>query len=317
MSPFVFIVGCARSGTTLLERLVNAHSQIALTPEMHWITDYFRQGKWMGSEGRVQPEQVASMMQNQKRFQQFDFTPEEFESLLGSGESVPYLEFLNRLFALYGKKKRKPLVGNKTPAYVRRIATLHNLWPEAKFVHIIRDGRDVCLSVLNWYHADRTAGRYSTWAEDRVSTTALWWKRKVRLGRQGTKALPPERYYEIPYDNLVNRPAEECAKLCEFLGVPFEEKMLRFHEGRTRNKPGLDAKKAWLPVTPGLRDWRSQMSPEDVERFEAAAGDLLEELGYRRAFPHPSAEVAKQVSRIRELFTQQLQCQQDVLPERW
>jgi hypothetical protein len=78
--------------------------------------------------------------------------------------------------------------------------------------------------------------------------------------------------------------------LCQFLGVPYDDAMLRFHEGRERTEPNLDAKKAWRPVTQGLRDWRSQMSQQDVERFEAATGDLLDELGYERAVPNPVAE---------------------------
>ena len=272
MNPFVFIVGCARSGTTLLQRIVEAHPQIAITPEMHWITDYFRQRRWLAPEGRVTRAQVSKMVQNQKRFSQFEFSQEEFEGLLDNGESVPYATFLNGIFALYGKRKGKQLVGNKTPAYVRRIRTLHAFWPQAKFIHLIRDGRDVALSVLNWYHADRTAGRYSTWAEDPVSTTALWWKCKVRLGREGGQALGPGLYYEMRYEALVAQPADECARLCAFLGIRYDEAMLHFHEGRTRTEPGLDAKQAWRPITPGLRDWRAQMPAEDVERFEAVAG---------------------------------------------
>ena len=316
MNPFVFIVGCARSGTTLLQRMVDAHPQIAITPEMHWITDYFREGKWLGPGGRVSPEQVSSMVE-QKRFRQFDFTREEFEGLLESGEAVPYVTFLDRMFALFGRIKGKPLVGNKTPVYVRRLPTLHALWPQAKFVHLIRDGRDVCLSVLNWNHADRVAGRYATWVDDPVSTTALWWKRKVLLGLQGGRQLEPDQYYEIRYEHLVARPAEECIKLCAFLGVPYDEAMLSFHVGRTKSDPGLDAKKAWLPVTPGLRDWRSQMPPHDVERFEAISGDLLDELGYPRAFARPSSETMKQASNLSDRFTQELRSREDVLPERW
>ena len=86
-------------------------------------------------------------------------------------------------------------------------------------------------------------------------------------------------YYEVRYESLVRNPVEESAALCEFLGLPYDEAMPRFHEGRTNAKPGLSAKKAWLPITPGLRDWRTQMTAEDVERFEAAAGELLDELG--------------------------------------
>ncbi len=318
MSPFVFIVGCARSGTTLLQRVVDAHPQIAITPEMHWITHYFRdKKKWLAPIGRVHADQVADMIANTKRFSQFEFTPEEFAGLLPGGQPIPYVDFLSGIFALYRRHRDKPLVGNKTPAYVRRIPILHGLWPDAKFVHIIRDGRDVCLSVLNWYHADRTAGRYSTWAEDPVSTTALWWERKVRLGRQGGKSLRPELYYEISYERLVHQPAEECAKLCAFLGVPYEEKMLRFYEGRTKTKPGLDAKKAWLPITPGLRNWRTQLPAADQERFEAVVGDLLDELGYERAFPRPTAAAVQHAARIREVFTEELHTQEEAVPENW
>jgi hypothetical protein len=306
LQPFVFIVGCARSGTTLLQRIVDAHPQIAITPELHWITDHFRQRKWLAPEGRVTRAQVAKMVQNQKRFSQLEFSREEFEGLLDSDEPVPYRTFLGGIFALYGKHQGKQLVGNKTPAYVRRIRSLHALWPQAKFVHLIRDGRDVGLSVLNWHHADRTAGRYSTWAEDPVSTVALWWKCKVRLGREGGQPLGPDLYYEMRYEALVAQPADACTKLCAFLGVPYDEAMLRFHEGRTRTEPGLDAKEAWRPITPGLRDWRAQMPAEEVERFEAAAGDLLDELGYARACARPSPHILKRASQIRDQFAREL-----------
>ena len=316
MEPFVFIVGCARSGTTLLQRLVGAHPQIAITPEMHWITDYFREGKWLGPEGRVTADQVASMT-TQKRFRQFEFTQEAFQGLLREDQLAPYAVFHNGLFALYGQNKGKKFVGNKTPVYVKRIPRLHEIWPRAKFVHLIRDGRDVCLSVLNWNHAYRTAGRYSTWDEDPVTTTALWWKRKVLLGQQGGQTLNPDLYYEIKYEELVTHAEGQCEKLCEFLGVHYDSAMLRFHEGRTKSKPGLDAKRAWLPITPGLRDWRSQMTIFNVERFEAAAGDLLEELGYPRSFARCSAQVIEQSSRLRDKFTQELLSREDVLPKVW
>jgi hypothetical protein len=78
--------------------------------------------------------------------------------------------------------------------------------------------------------------------------------------------------------------------------------MLRFHEGRTRDDPGLDAKDAWRPVTPGLRNWPAQMPAGDVERFEAAAGGLLDELGYPRGCAHPSPEAVRQAARACALY---------------
>jgi hypothetical protein len=260
---------------------------------------------------------VVSGLTGHKRFAQFGIPREEFEGLLGPGEAIPYPTFLGRLFDLYGKINDKPLVGNKTPAYVRRIPTLHALWPEARFVHIIRDGRDVCLSVLNWKKAERTAGRYASWEEDPVSTTALWWERKVRKAREDGAALGPGLYHETLYEDLVGDPERECERLCGFLGVPYDDAMIRFHEGRERVEPGRGAKSAWLRVTSGLRDWRTQMCAGDVERFEAAAGSLLEELGYERAVPNPSSEALEQAARIREVFTREPLATGDRPPGSW
>jgi hypothetical protein len=316
MEPFVFLVGCARSGTTLLQRIVDAHPQIAVTPELHWITDRFKNGSWMAPEGEVTADLLAALAEH-KRFRQLECSRQEFAGLLEAGRPVPYPTFLNRLFALYGRKKGKPLVGNKTPAYVQRLAILHALWPVARFVHLIRDGRDVCLSVRDWNHAPRAAGRYTTWADDPVVTTALWWKRKVGRGIQKGRPLGASLYYEMRYEDLVSQPAQACAGLCAFLGVTYDDAMLRFHEGRTRNDPGLDAKRAWRPITAGLRDWRSQMPAGDIERFEAAAGDLLEQLGYPRAYPRPCADVQRHVARIRDLFTQEACARPQALPDCW
>jgi hypothetical protein len=300
--PYLFIVGCARSGTTLVHRIVDAHPEMAITPEMHWITRQFK-----SRNGLVTPKLVSELA-GHKRFAQFEIPREEFEGLLGSGETIPYPTFLNRVFGLYGKIKNKPLVGNKTPAYVRRIPTLHALWPDAKFVHIIRDGRDVCLSVLNWKKAERTAGRYASWEEDPVSTTALWWERKVRKAREDGAALGPGLYHEMLYEDLVEDPERECKRLCEFLGIPYDDAMIRFAEGKTRTdlpNARKTPKKAWLPITSGMRNWRTEMPVKDVERFEAAAGDLLEELGFERAVPNPSSEALEQAARIRGAFTRE------------
>jgi len=119
-------------------------------------------------------------------------------------------------------------------------------------------------------------------------------------------------YREVRYEALVARPAEECARLCAFLGLPYDPAMPRFHEGRTR--AGADATSSWLPITPGLQDWRSQMPPGDVERFEAAAGDLLDELGYPRACPWPGPEVQAYSVSLKDRFRRDVASLGDWLP---
>jgi hypothetical protein len=169
---------------------------------------------------------------------------------------------------------------------------------------VIRDGRDVALSMMHWPKVHPKPGDFTTWNEDPVSTAALWWELNVSRGREARKLLGSELYYEARYESLVARPREECAALCAFLSLRFDDSMLQFYAARESTDPGLEAKRAGLPVTPGLRDWRSQMSPEHIESFEAIAGELLEDLGYPRAVPRPSSETLHHSSKIRESFAQ-------------
>src|SRR5713101_5676123 len=172
-NPSLFIVGCPRSGTTLLQRMVDAHPLIAVTHEQHWIPRYFNERIGLTPEGLVTSDLIPSLFE-QRRFaiSQLEMDREEIESLVPPDAPVLFSEFVTSLFDLYGERKGKRLVGDKTPGYVKELLTLHSLWPRARFIHIIRDGRDVCLSVMNWKKVNLVADRFATWAEDPVSTTA-------------------------------------------------------------------------------------------------------------------------------------------------
>jgi hypothetical protein len=95
----------------------------------------------------------------------------------------------------------------------------------------------------------------------------------------------------VRYEELVANPEDVLRKLSNFVKLPYSSEMLDYHVGKTRSEPGLSTKRSWLPVTSGLRDWRNQMNPRELELFEALAGDLLSALGYPRAFPHISAQI--------------------------
>jgi hypothetical protein len=316
VNPYVFIVGCPRSGTTLLRRLVDTHSHIAIIHQSRFIPNFFERRRGLTPEGLVTTKLVDRLLEA-RGVKNLETSREMLESLVEAGEPVSYSTFVTGIFDLYGKGQGKRLVGDKTPAYVRRIPTLHALWPEAKFVHLIRDGRDVCMSATNWRKADHALGRFSTWEVDQVSTAAVWWEWHVRLGREDGGSLAPNLYHEVRYEELVSEPAKECENLCDFLDLPYDDAMLKFHEGRQKADPSLDAKKAWRPLTPGLRKWSEQMPTEDLERFEAAAGDLLEELGYPRACPPPPEEKLARAARIRESFTREASASGKRLPKGW
>ncbi len=310
----MFIVGSARSGTTLLERIVDSHPHIAIIHQSRFIPYFFERRRGLTPEGLVTTKLVDRLLEA-RGVKNLETSRELLESLVEAGEPVSYSTFVTGVFDLYGKGKGKRLVGDKTPRYVRHIPTLHALWPQAKFVHLIRDGRDVSLSATNWSRAYKLARRYSTWTEDPITTAAVWWEWHVRLGREDGGSLAPKLYHEVRYEELVSEPAKTCERLCSFLDLPYDDAMLKFHEGLP--DPRFYTKQKWRPIVTGLRDWRSEMPAEDLERFEAAAGDLLEELGYERAFPHPPEETLAWAARIRESFTREASASGKRLPKGW
>jgi adenylylsulfate kinase len=312
-SPWAFIVGCPRSGTTLLRRMVDAHPRIAVLSEVNWLPTVARDPELVSPDGLVRPALLRWLMDRRGlgRYARLPVTPAELEALLASDRPLRYADLIGWLFDRYGAQQGKPLVANKTVDHTLHVGELAALWPQARFVHLIRDGRDVALSAMGWRRAPKLAARFATWADDPVLTAALWWEWHVRRGREAGARLGPERYREVRYEELVRWPQATCVALCAFLGAPYHGAMVRFHEGRERAGGDLDAKHAWSPPTPGLRDWRAQMATGDVSRFEAASGDLLDELGYPRGCEAPDPGLRARAARLRAAFEGR------PLPARW
>lgn len=311
-NPRLFIVGFPGSGSSLLSGMLNAHPDLVISPKVDWIVGHYETWTGLNCAGTITPEPVNKWI-GQGRFDRFELDRQEIQELLAPGERAPFRTFLTRLFDRYGEAKGKRLVGCHSHEYLRDVPGLHALWPDTKFVHLIRDGRDAYL-FLSDPEAVRKLQRFATWGEDPITTAAAWWEWHVRLGREGGRALAPGLYLEVRYEALVERPDEECARLCTFLGLAYDPAMLRYHEGRSAAAPRLDAKGAWLPVTAGLRDWRSQMAPDEVERFEAAAGDLLEELGYSRAAPRLTPVAVHRTAAVRDTFERDTRALGEWLP---
>jgi Sulfotransferase family len=317
MNPYVFIVGCPRSGTTLLQRLLDAHPGLAMINQTRWIADWYEERIGLTPDGRVTP-QLLDRLYDLNHFTKLRIDRRALEERLRLPSSeVHYSRFVSAVFDLYGEARDIARVGEKAPRYVSKLAVLNSLFPESRFVHIVRDGRDVALSVVEWRKGAQVARGMATYADQPIATISAWWDWLVRLGREAGLPLGPRRYYELHYEQLVADPVTECARLCRFLELPNDGAMLRFHEGRTKDDPKLDAKKAWRPVTSGLRDWRTQMPPGDLELFEATAGGLLDDLGYARSARRPGPATARAGSSIRDSFRREIGVRGEPAPSAW
>lgn len=298
--PFVFVVGCPRSGTTLLQRMLDHHPDLAVANDTHFIPRAVK-GLDIGPDTPLTPE-LVERVRTYRRFYRLGLDEAEVDE--AARDAATYRAFVGRLYTIFARKQGKPLGGEKTPDYARSIAFLHDVFPDTRFVHIIRDGRDVTLSTLDWAKVDKGPSRWTLWPESRVGTCALWWKWQVEQGRRDGRALGAERYHEVSYEVLSAEPEAELGAVVRFLGLPDAPEMARFYEGKTRSETGLSAKKAWLPATPGLRDWRTQMDEADVALFEVLAGDLLDDLGYSRSGIPPSPAVEAEAARCLRWWTE-------------
>lgn len=292
--PHLFVVGCPRSGTNLLRTMLDRHPQLALAFDTHFIPRVIELVSETG-DPPLTPALVDKVI-GYHRFSRLDVS--EAAAREAANGASTYGQFVSALYGEYGQQRGKPLVGEKTPDYVLSLPRLHELFPWARFVHLIRDGRDVALSMLNWARDGRGPSRSALWPKQPLAVCALWWERRVRTGRRDAKALDAE-YHEARYEEIVSNPREVLQGIMDFLRLPFAEEMLISGQEEMSSDVRFVPRQSRLAPTPGLRNWRAQMKEEDAELFEAIAGGLLSELGYERRYPAPSSGIVELAQQCR------------------
>jgi hypothetical protein len=273
-APPFFIVGSARSGTTLLRLMLNSHRAVAIPPESRFITQL-----WTGRD-EVEIDELMAKLDGNKRFQTWDLPIAAVKRELDGRSYARYAEVMEAAYCAYARAQGKRRWGDKTPRYVMHIPFLASLWPDARFIHLIRDGRNVALS-----YADVPFGPKN------VAMAAKLWSDRVQVGLRDGRALGGKRYLEINYEDLVEDPEGETKDLCEFLHLDFDPGMLNYPEeaaGAALPRAKLFNPHVTQPPKPQLRSWEESMPDDHVEIFEVVAGDVLSELGYGRRFPAPS-----------------------------
>jgi hypothetical protein len=180
------------------------------------------------------------------------------------------------VFAVYAAERGKSRWGDKTPMYMQNLRLLERLFPDALFVHLIRDGRDAALSFLSMPKGLMT----ETWMQPRtVATFACQWRTEVKGARRLGRRVGGERYLEVRYEDLIGDVEAVLRRISRFAGLEYEPEMVDY-AGQVDVSAKPHQQSLRRPPTAGLRDWRLQMPPEDVGAFEQVAGDLLGELGY-------------------------------------
>ncbi len=222
----------------------------------------------------VDPVEFLDDLRRLPRLAAWDVSAEDLAARLVPGMSVG--EALSATYSAYAAKHGKPRWGDKTPMYMRHLGLIEELFPDAQYVHLIRDGRDATLAFLDMPEGVVT----KTWAHPRSAAGfACEWRTEVRRARALGRRLGGERYLEVRYEDLVEDTSGVIGAICEFARLAFEPSMLEF-AGAVDVSAKPHHQRLLQPPTRGVRDWRSQMSRDDALAFEAIAGDLVAELGY-------------------------------------
>ncbi len=276
------LVGSIRSGTTLLRLMLDAHSQIAMTPETSFPESLFHKAL------ELRGESVAELVVAHPKWADLGLDREEYRGVCRNRTGV---ESLQLVWKLYGNRQSKTIVGDKSPGYVRFLPAIHRILPQIRVIHIIRDGRDCFASQMH--------SRFSLFSKTirPPAMQASEWCEAVEAGRRFGPL--PGTYLEVRYEQLILDTPRVLQEICSFLGVGYESGMLNYHlragerlqelgdrlveggrlqEGRRRRESFSLTQRP--PDETRLGRWRETLLPEAVQEYERVAGPLLSALGY-------------------------------------
>ena len=267
--PF-FIVGCPRSGTTLLRLLLHAHSRLAVAPENYMISENLPL-----AGGRVDAAATAWAIVSDYHFVDFGLDAGEVREAVERLDRPLFADVLRVVYEAYARRLGKQRWGDQTPSYVVHMERILEMFPTGQFVHVIRDARDVALS---WRKLEEH--RHHSWW--RIGNTWRWY---VTAGRAAGRRLGPGIYHEVFYEELTREPEASLRRICGFLDEDFEPAMLEFHRQAPEHIPRRMAethhRKLVSPIlSRNSGKWRAQMSRWERLAVEIPAGMALRAAGY-------------------------------------
>jgi hypothetical protein len=270
----IFVMGCPRSGTTMVQLMLHAHPRIAIPPETRFLLNAYRERKRFGDLADPANRRALARWivdRTATRFADLGLDRDEVTERIVAGP--PTLgSALGIVFQAYAERFGKPRWGDKRPAYLSNIDVILRLFPDAQIVNVVRDGRDCVASLkeMPWHHAD-------------IYTTIAQWAAAVDCSRRAAATLPLDTYYEISYERLVDSPEPELTALCAYLGEEYHPAMAE----PSRVAPvAVPKQKVWhgrthQPVnTDRVGSSASRLEPAQLALCEALLGGRLHRLGY-------------------------------------
>ena len=308
----VFVIGCPRSGTTLLTLMLSSHSRIAIPPETRFLLPLFRRRREFGDlTQRRNRRRLARAVVRRRgtKFRHLGLDAAQVRKdivtgppTIGSALAAPYRR--------YAVDRGKARWGDKRPSYFRNVALIRALFPDAQVVHLVRDPRD-CVGSLK---------RVRWWRHGTVGAVATW-VHAVDCARDAQRLLPGGAFHELRYEDLVAEPRAELQRLCDFLGEDFEDAMLAPQAEAAR----LPARQrtGWHKETQGdvgtrrVGAYAGVLDANEVALVEAVAGTRMRRYGYELTSGVPSALLPSRLEVAARLASMRVRTKVHALRDRW
>ncbi|MBE9169013.1 sulfotransferase [Pleurocapsales cyanobacterium LEGE 06147] len=269
----IFIFGSARSGTSLLSRIVGAHPRIAIPFESHLYNTFYPWLKFYGDLSLAKNrERLVDDILSTEVMQDWMPRPER-QQILEAIECFDFHGVVAALMNTWTHAQGKQRWGEKTPWHVFYWSEILEAFPNAKIIHIVRDGRDAALS---WQQA--------RFGPKHMYLLARRWVHYLDVIEQVRTAVDSTAFFELRYEDLLANPETVARQICHFLGEEFSPEMLAFY---TNDAPYPTDKQNQTNLTKPIlatntEKWRTEMTQRELRIFEAVAGDVLTRYRYPR-----------------------------------
>ena len=277
----IFLLGNPRSGTSLLSRMLNCHPRICVPYEAHIYNVFwpFRDRYGPLTDPACQRRLIEDVLA-MRVFRDWS-DPPSVDRVMARVDRTDFHGVFEAVLGAWADDQGKPRWGEKTPQNGPRWRAILEGFPEAQFIHLVRDGRDCALS---WIGA--------RFGPKLVYPAAEHWARYMDEMEGLERKAGPDRFYQLKYEDLVGDPEGELRGLCDYLGEVFDPAMLAYHSQKDnymtdlRNRANL--KQPVMKSNTGK--WHTLMSKNDQRIFEAVACEQLTRHGY--PLSHPGAAVS-------------------------
>lgn len=291
-TPFLFVVGSGRSGTTLLRAMLDAHPDLTIPGESYFIEQMARRRDGFRRDGRFARDLFEAELFADLRFRAWNLPPDAVRAEFDERPPVDIASAVRGTYRAAAARMGKTRWGDKTPSYALCVPLLADLLPEAVFVHLVRDPRDVAASYAR-------AG----WGPRTMTAAGHAWRSRVVAAAGAGRALGPGRYLEVRYEDLVGDPAAHLARICDLAALDYRPEMLDYENGPVVRRSlgmegGAHTALASRPII-GLRNWRKDLSTAAAARVGVMTDDVASDFGYPQSPPlTPANRVRSMAERI-------------------